>query len=423
MAAALVTSLTPQELNALSNVSALSPPAGVKSNFVDPENQSLSFFIVTSILLGIMVVFFTNRVCTKMIIIRKFSWDDITIVLAFMSSLAYYVASIWGVQKGKIGVHQWDLSIPDLLSLDLLIPEYLNSILTEVALLFTKVSFFLMYLDIFGPMQWMRVSASLGAFINSAFYLAILIANLIFSTPRPGQTWAAAAVNEQGSLALSIPQAVGGLVIDLYILLLPIIAVSHLQLPPRKKIGVILIFMSGLFAVVASVLKIYYSNVLNHSPDLTWAALPINIVTFTEISVGISCACMPSAAHTLRHLPPLAHLKSALSRRLHSLSPKASLRSSNSSVFNDQKRLVDSSPPRKAVRTFIHSSPPPDLEHNFPARDQSAIYRSVEMRTDFPGVAKGVPAPRYDPRTRRPAPHPPERGPYVPVRRPYGAWV
>ncbi|MCJ1392999.1 hypothetical protein MMC18_005871 [Xylographa bjoerkii] len=343
MAAALVSSLTPAELNALSNVSALAPPPGVESNFVNPQNQSLSFLLVTSILFGVMAIFFVNRICTKALIIRKYTWDDLTIVLAFISSIAYYVVSIWGVQEGKVGVHQWDINIPDILSLNLLIPEYLASVLTEVALLFTKATFFFMYLSIFGPMQWMRTSAWLGLLVNTGFYLAVLIANMIFSTPRPGQSWQQAAVSEQGTLALSIPQAVGGLIIDLYILALPIIAVSKLQLPPRRKFGVILIFMSGALAVAASILKIYYSYVLINTADLTWASLPINIVTFTEISVGISCACMPSAAHTCRdHASTFGYVRKAFSRNLKSLSLKSSLHSNSpTSPSSDQNGLLE----------------------------------------------------------------------------------
>ncbi|MCJ1437582.1 hypothetical protein MMC27_006969 [Xylographa pallens] len=247
MAAALVSSLTPEELNALSNVPALAPPPGIESDFINPQNQSLSFLLVTSILFGIMTIFFLNRIYTKAFIIRKYTWDDC-------------------VQKGKLGVHQWDINIPDILSLDLLIPEYLASILTEVALLFTKATFFFMYLSIFGPLLWMRISARLGLLVNTGFYVAVLVANMIFSTPRPGQSWQEAVVSEQGTLALSIPQAVGGLIIDLFILALPIIAVSKLQLPRQRKIGVILIFMSGALAVAASILKPAHKHTSQNYP-------------------------------------------------------------------------------------------------------------------------------------------------------------
>ena len=115
--------------------------------------------------------------------------------------------------------------------------------MTEVTLLFAKVTFFLMYLDIFKPMRWMRILSSLGAIITAGFYTGILIANLVISVPRH-ESWAQVAIKE-GSLVLAIPQAVGGLIIDLYILVLPMIAISKLQLSPRRRLGVNLIFMSG----------------------------------------------------------------------------------------------------------------------------------------------------------------------------------
>ena len=78
MAVNLVTGLTPEELNALSDVPALSPPPGIQSNFVNPQNQTLSFLLVTSILFGMMGIFFVNRVYTKAFIIKKYTWDDRT---------------------------------------------------------------------------------------------------------------------------------------------------------------------------------------------------------------------------------------------------------------------------------------------------------------------------------------------------------
>lgn len=44
---------------------------------------------------------------------------------------------------------------------------------------------------------------------------------------------------------LSVPQSAIGLALDLYIVIIPIIAVIKLQLPRRRKIGIVLIFMTG----------------------------------------------------------------------------------------------------------------------------------------------------------------------------------
>lgn len=67
-------------------------------------------------------------------------------------------------------------------------------------------------------------------------------------TPRKGETFAsvAASPREFKVLVLSVPIAAVGLGIDLYLLVLPITAVMGLQLPTRRKIEIVLIFLTGI---------------------------------------------------------------------------------------------------------------------------------------------------------------------------------
>ena len=114
-------------------------------------------------------------------------------------------------------------------------------------MIFTKLTFYLVYLQVFRPLQWLRIAIYAGASITTAFYLAVEIFLLVSVTPRRGQSWAAAAVSpaEYKSLQTSVPTACVGLATDLYLLVLPISAVLQLQLPTRRKVGVILIFLTG----------------------------------------------------------------------------------------------------------------------------------------------------------------------------------
>ena len=69
--------LSPQELNSLSDYPLIPPPEGLKSNFgKNARSRNGAFFVVESALLGIMLAFFLNRLYTKALIIRKYSWDD-----------------------------------------------------------------------------------------------------------------------------------------------------------------------------------------------------------------------------------------------------------------------------------------------------------------------------------------------------------
>ena len=105
-----------------------------------------------------------------------------------------------------------------------------------------------MYLYIFGPLRWLRICAYTSAAITTAFYISMTVAAFIIATPRRGETWSEhlRSKEELRTATLPVPASSFGLVIDLVILLLPIIAVTQLHLPTRRKTGLICVFMTGL---------------------------------------------------------------------------------------------------------------------------------------------------------------------------------
>lgn len=119
--------------------------------------------------------------------------------------------------------------------------------MTAVVWALAKTSFFLMYLQIFGPLIWLRICVYIGLFVNWGFYLAVCIASFYFMVPNPGQTWQEGFRNERygNAINMTIPIATGSLTLDLYIFLLPLIAVSKLQLSQRKRLGVMAVFATG----------------------------------------------------------------------------------------------------------------------------------------------------------------------------------
>ena len=115
-------------------------------------------------------------------------------------------------------------------------------------MIFTKLTFFLVYLQIFQPFKWLRICVYFGVTVTTLFYVATEIFWIVATTPRKGQTFAsvAASPTELRVLDLSVPTAAVGLGIDVYLLVLPVTAVMQLHLPTRHKIGVILIFLTGI---------------------------------------------------------------------------------------------------------------------------------------------------------------------------------
>ena len=82
----------------------------------------------------------------------------------------------------------------------------------------------------------------------SLFYCGTFVAYAVLSIPKPGQSQLAAilSVDTAKDIPLGTTQGAVGVATDFFIFCLPIPVVWKLQLPLRKKIGVLAIFMTGL---------------------------------------------------------------------------------------------------------------------------------------------------------------------------------
>ena len=83
-----------------------------------------------------------------------------------------------------------------------------------------------------------------------------------------------------------------------YILLLPISTVLHLQMPPRRKIVVLSIIAFGSSSPILACFRLIPLLQLNTSPDVSWVLGIIVIVASFEIQ----CAIMPANLHSLKAL-------------------------------------------------------------------------------------------------------------------------
>ena len=91
--------LTPAILadpNALRQYPAAAPPPGVTPNFAHPESRGPTLVAVGGVMIALIATLLANRIYTKAKIVRKFSWDDLTVSLAALGALALYIVCCWG---------------------------------------------------------------------------------------------------------------------------------------------------------------------------------------------------------------------------------------------------------------------------------------------------------------------------------------
>ncbi|KAJ5945493.1 hypothetical protein N7454_002332 [Penicillium verhagenii] len=265
-------------------ISAETPPPGVQPNIADHSSEGYIMYIVGSILMVIVYL---------------------TVGLALYAKLTIRkgIASYDSVELGEYGTHMYDMSAAQKSDKGFIITYFANW-MTALVWPFAKSSFFLMYLEMFRTITWQRYAIYFGLFMNWAFYAAILVTILSYTTPAPGQTWAQefSSLRYDRTLNWAIPISSGNLIIDLYILVLPMAPIWNLQMRIKKRLGVMFIFATGLLACIASSLRIYLkTNLINHEEDISYYELPVLIMGLVEMCLGISASSMPSLVLLIRH--------------------------------------------------------------------------------------------------------------------------
>ncbi|KAF2011209.1 hypothetical protein BU24DRAFT_331012, partial [Aaosphaeria arxii CBS 175.79] len=84
------------------------------------------------------------------------------------------------------------------------------------------------------------------------------------------------------------------IVMDLWILVLPIKFVLAIPRPPREKLALYFVFGLGFFSMVASIIRLQYLRQFTLSSDPFYDSLPINMWSLIEVNIGILCASLPT---------------------------------------------------------------------------------------------------------------------------------
>ncbi|TGO56336.1 hypothetical protein BCON_0079g00300 [Botryotinia convoluta] len=157
---------------------------------------------------------------------------------------------------------------------------------------FVKLSIFVMYLEIFEALRWMKICVYIGATFCSAFYLAGTILLFYLSTPFGSETFATMIFSHRQVvfLRVGVPMAAISLGIDIYLFILPLIAVSKLRIPTKKKTLV----MVGLLACLGSLLSLIYRVIMVRSDDKSWKGISVVIAILVELFSGVIICCFPS---------------------------------------------------------------------------------------------------------------------------------
>lgn len=266
-----------------------------------------------------------------------FGWDDWTILIAlgvlvaasglldqsgytFLSRVGESRADLRSVTRIGLGKDTWMLEpqhITDVLYVSMDNIHVLESnadapqmffVLEFVyigILVITKISILLLYLRIFPSTvsTWFRVNIWIVIGLCSAYCLAMWF-SILFECDPIGYNWTRWDGEHEGSCinarALIYSSSTINIVLDLMVFFLPFPKLMKLEVSGRKKIGICLTFVLGLFVTICSAVRLQYLVRWGDSKNPTWDYNPIAIWSAVEGNVSIICCCLPAMAGPIK---------------------------------------------------------------------------------------------------------------------------
>ncbi|KAF2642066.1 hypothetical protein P280DRAFT_541624 [Massarina eburnea CBS 473.64] len=273
------------------------PPPGITANFEDPVSLTPAVVGTTSAFLTFALFCFIIRIYTNALITRKWHWDDLSCTVGFILGIIYYAFVVLGCLKGTGGKHLYDLHLDIVLNRASNLQSYLATLAAAPAMGLIKCSLFIQYYRVFRPVRYVRVSVYIGATITATFYVAVTITAVVLTSPRRGENLLDMVTSSHfGDFAnFSVPIGVIGMLVDWCLFCLPIPAVHSLQMTFAKKLGIMLVFTTGVLGAIASTIALYYRVQMQRDrSDVEWKLGYIFIWTQIEIFAGVAATSMPS---------------------------------------------------------------------------------------------------------------------------------
>ena len=187
----------------------------------------------------------------------------------------------------------------------------------------TKVAILFLYLRIFPETTSKPFRITCWAFLGVCIsaLLGIVFA-FIFSCKPISGNWNAWDGEHPATCTNAFAQSMSiasiNVTLDLAVFLLPIPQVWKLNMSIKKRLGVALTFLIGLFVTIVSVIRLAILSKRLDTTNPSWDFAAVANWSQAEVNLGILCACMPSSARLIKRFWKQyvgSKISSALSRR------------------------------------------------------------------------------------------------------------
>ncbi|KYK61997.1 hypothetical protein DCS_03142 [Drechmeria coniospora] len=273
-----------------------------------PSQDRSQEYVNIVIPLGVFALVFT---VTRLVFKRFFSAakrlcpDDWAILGTVVICIPAMVIDVEGLAAHGLGRDIWTLTTSDISTFALYF--YVMEILYIASISLIKLSLSLFYLQLFsGAVVRVLLWCTVG--VNVLFGFVFIIVAIFQCTP-VSYYWNQYVDANPGGQCININlvgwlNAAIGVLIDLWMIGLPLTQVMTLRLHWKKKVGVIIMFLFGTFITIVSILRLHSLIYFATSDNPTWDLWTPAVWSVIEVNVGMICTCLPALRLMLVRLFP-----------------------------------------------------------------------------------------------------------------------
>ncbi|KAJ6256196.1 hypothetical protein Dda_9031 [Drechslerella dactyloides] len=275
------------------------PPGFVAPWLLNPnyvvENRQVSMYIIDCVFFILAVIMVLMRIYTRVFIIHKFGLDDWCMVLALISVAAFTTLQFCFLIYGGVGYHIWDVTPEQLQYCFKFIYFHLIGYTWSITLI--KMSILFLYERIIPTTHPMRKVLTGFMVIQIVYFLVSEFTFIFQCSPIAGGL-------DFDFRMHGAPKCIGlkpmlysfciiHIFMDLALLILPIRVIWELQMPIKRKLSTLSLFVIGAIGCICAVMRVVTIAQLLDGFDFTWTIYDPGMWGLLELTIGIICACIP----------------------------------------------------------------------------------------------------------------------------------
>ncbi|KAF3212981.1 hypothetical protein TWF106_007508 [Orbilia oligospora] len=252
---------------------------------------NIVFMVLIFIALGL-------RLYSKISVFRKLESDDVAAIIGTAGSLALSSVALHMIGSGY-GKHLWDGPFSTMIQRsEKIIKELIVcNILHSFSLSFAKTSIIILYNRIFDAHPWFRRTMWCILSVCWTMFILTIFISVFQCNPIDG-AWSfrimylgrSSCVDMQAYLYASTAV---NIFTDGIVVILPIVPITRLRLPKRKKIAVCLLFLVGGFSCASSIIRMVSLRTLQDL-DITYTTANSLFWSVIEVNIALICASCPA---------------------------------------------------------------------------------------------------------------------------------